>query len=236
VRNLDVYYGSIAAVRGVSLEVYRQEVVCLLGPNGAGKTTVLNAIIGHIKARAGIIEYRNGDRWVQLQDYPTHERAKIGILSVAAVENVLPRFTVQENLEIGAHMRNDKTGVRGDIEKQFARFPILRERRKQFAGTQSGGQQKVLAFARALMGRPRLLLLDEPSLGLAGAVRDAVFSMIRHLSQEDGWAALLVEQSVKKGLEVSDRAYVMRIGAVDFTAPSQELLLSNRIELAYFGA
>jgi branched-chain amino acid transport system ATP-binding protein len=143
---------------------------------------------------------------------------------------------VLENLEIGAHTRKDRSGVRADIEKQFARFPILRERRKQFAGTLSGGQQKVLAIARALMGRPRLLLLDEPSLGLAGGIRDTVFSMIRHLSQEEGWEAVLVEQNVKKGLESSDRAYVMRIGAVDFSAPSQELLSSNRIEQAYFGA
>jgi branched-chain amino acid transport system ATP-binding protein len=230
VSDLSVYYGSIAAVQGVSLEVSEQEVVCLLGPNGAGKSSVLNAIIGHVKARSGVIEYRNGERWVEIQDYPAHERAKIGILSVAAVENVLPRFTVQENLEIGAYTRTERSGIRADIEKQFSRFPILRERRKQFAGTLSGGQQKMLAIARALMGRPRLLLLDEPSLGLAGKIRDAVFGMIRGISLEDGWVALLVEQNVKKGLEISDRAYVMRIGAVDFMAASSELLHGDRIE------
>jgi branched-chain amino acid transport system ATP-binding protein len=235
VRDLDVYYGSIATVRGVSLEVRRREIVCLLGPNGAGKTTVLNAIIGHVKPRAGVIEYRNGEHWIEIQGHPVHERVRMGILSVAAVENVLPRFTVEENLEIGAYARTDKATIQEDLSRQFTRFPILKERRKQFAGTLSGGQQKILAIARALMGRPRLLLLDEPSLGLAGVVRDEVFSMVRNLSREDGWEALLVEQNVKQGLEVSDRAYVMRIGAVDFTAASRELLHSDRIEKAYFG-
>ena len=158
-----------------------------------------------------------------------------GIVSVAAHENLLPRFTVEENLAIGAYLRTDKAAVRDDMERQYVRFPILKERRRQFAGTLSGGQQRMLAMARALMGAPRMLILDEPSLGLAGAVMSEVFDTIRRLNREEGLEILLVEQNVRKGLEYSDRAYVMRIGGIDFSAPSSELLESDRVELAYFG-
>ena len=235
VADLDVYYGAIAAVREVSLELRQSEIVCLLGPNGAGKTTVLNAIVGEVAPRSGVIEYLSDGESIELQDLPPHARARLGIVSVAAHENILPRFTVEENLEVGAYLRRDRKAVREDMEAQYARFPILKERRRQFAGTLSGGQQKMLAMARALMARPRMLILDEPSLGLAGAVMGEVFDTIRSLNREHGLEILLVEQNVRKGLEYSDRAYVMRIGGIEFSAPSRELLDSDRIELAYFG-
>ena len=235
VADLDVYYGAIAAVREVSLELRQSEIVCLLGPNGAGKTTVLNAIVGEVAPRSGVIEYLSDGESIELQDLPPHARARLGIVSVAAHENILPRFTVEENLEVGAYLRRDRRAVREDMEAQYARFPILKERRRQFAGTLSGGQQKMLAMARALMAKPRMLILDEPSLGLAGAVMGEVFDTIRSLNREHGLEILLVEQNVRKGLEYSDRAYVMRIGGIEFSAPSRELLDSDRIELAYFG-
>ena len=235
VKDLDVYYGRIPAVQDVSLEVRKHEIVSLLGPNGAGKTTVLKAIVGLLKPRKGTIEYRKGSEWIEIQKMPVHERAALGIFTVAAVENVLPRFTVEENLRVGAYMRGDKEEIERDIEAQFERFPILKERRKQLSGTLSGGEQKMLAIARALMGHPKFLLLDEPSLGLAGKIMEEVFQIITAINREEELEALLVEQNVKKGLEVSTRAYIMRIGAIDFEAPSEELLHDNRIETAYFG-
>ena len=214
VSDIDVYYGEVPAVQDASLEVRRSEIVCVLGPNGAGKTTLLKAVIGSVKTRKGTIDYRvNGD-WSKLHTLATHQRAKLGMYTVAAVENVMPRFTVEENLEVGAYVRNDKEQIRIDMEEQFERFPILAERRKQLSGTLSGGEQKMLAIARAMMGRPKFLLLDEPSLGLSGKMMDLVFEMIRRINQDHELECLLVEQNVKKGLEVSDRAYVMRIGGI----------------------
>ena len=236
VRDVDVHYGEIPAVLDANLEVRRSEIVCVLGPNGAGKTTLLKAVIGSVKASKGTIEYRVDGRWRDLHGMETHERAPLGIYTVAAVENVMPRFTVEENLEIGAYVRNDREQIRIDMEAQFERFPILADRRKQLSGTLSGGEQKMLAIARAMMGRPNFLLLDEPSLGLSGKMMDVVFDMIRKINAEHELECLLVEQNVKKGLEVSDRAYVMRIGGIEFEAPSHTLVDGKRIEEAYFGS
>ena len=234
VSGLDVYYGRLPAVQDVSLEVREGEIVALVGPNGAGKTTVMKAIIGLVKPHRGRIEFRRDGRWIEIQDLPVHARVRLGIHTVAAVENVLPRFTVERNLRIGAYTRDDDE-IERDLERQLERFPILRQRRDQLAGTLSGGEQKMLAIGRALMGRPGLLLLDEPSLGLAGRVMDEVFDIVTAISREQGLEVLLVEQNVRKGLESSVRTYVMRIGAVDFEAPSAELLEDDRIEQAYFG-
>ena len=236
VHDMDVHYGEIPAVLDANLEVRRSEIVCVLGPNGAGKTTLLKAVVGSVKASKGTIEYRVDGRWRDLHRMETHERAPLGIYTVAAVENVMPRFTVEENLEIGAYVRNDKEQIRIDMEAQFERFPILADRRKQLSGTLSGGEQKMLAIARAMMGRPKFLLLDEPSLGLSGKMMDVVFDMIRKINAEHELECLLVEQNVKKGLEVSDRAYVMRIGGIEFEAPSHTLVDGKRIEEAYFGS
>ena len=234
VSGLDVYYGPLPAVQDVSLEVREGEIVALVGPNGAGKTTVMKAIIGLVKPRRGRIEFRRDGRWIEIQDLPVHTRVRLGIHTVAAVENVLPRFTVERNLRVGAYTRDDDE-IEADLERQLERFPILRQRRAQLAGTLSGGEQKMLAIGRALMGRPGLLLLDEPSLGLAGRVMDEVFDIVTAISREQRLEVLLVEQNVRKGLESSARTYVMRIGAVDFEAPSAELLEDDRIEQAYFG-
>ncbi len=234
VSDLDVYYGRLPAVQDVSLEVRDGEIVSLIGPNGAGKTTVMKAIIGLVKVRKGRIQFRSDGQWIEIQDLPIHERVRLGIHTVAAVENVLPRFTVERNLRIGAYTRNDDE-IGRDLEKQFERFPILHQRREQLAGTLSGGEQKMLAIGRALMGRPRFLLLDEPSLGLAGRVMDEVFDIVAAINREEKLEVLLVEQNVKKGLESSARTYVMRIGAIDFEAPSGDLLTDDRIEQAYFG-
>ena len=234
VSGLDVYYGRLPAVQDVSLEVREGEIVALVGPNGAGKTTVMKAIIGLVKPRRGRIEFRRDGRWIEIQDLPVHTRVRLGIHTVAAVENVLPRFTVERNLRVGAYTRDDDE-IEADLERQLERFPILRQRRAQLAGTLSGGEQKMLAIGRALMGRPGLLLLDEPSLGLAGRVMDEVFDIVTAISREQRLEVLLVEQNVRKGLESSARTYVMRIGAVDFEAPSAELLEDDRIEQAYFG-
>ena len=236
VDDIDIYYGEYAAVSGASIEVRKSEIVCVLGPNGAGKTTLLKAVIGSLKPRKGTISFRQGNSWISLQDRATHERAGLGIYTVAAVENVLPRFTVEENLRLGAYVRTDKAKIATDLTRQFDRFPVLKERRKQLAGTLSGGEQKMLAIARALMGEPKFLLLDEPSLGLSGKVMDKVFTIIRDINREHELECLLVEQNVKKALEVSDRAYVMRIGGIEFTAPSRELVDGKRIEEAYFGS
>ncbi|MCE2482054.1 MAG: ABC transporter ATP-binding protein [Alphaproteobacteria bacterium] len=236
VHDMDVHYGEIPAVLDANLEVRRSEIVCVLGPNGAGKTTLLKAVVGSVKASKGTIEYRIDGGWRDLRRMETHERAPLGIYTVAAVENVMPRFTVEENLEIGAYVRNDKEQIRIDMEAQFERFPILADRRKQLSGTLSGGEQKMLAIARAMMGRPKFLLLDEPSLGLSGKMMDVVFEMIRKINAEHELECLLVEQNVKKGLEVSDRAYVMRIGGIEFEAPSHTLVDGKRIEEAYFGS
>lgn len=235
VDDIDIYYGEIPAVQDASIEVRKSEIVCVLGPNGAGKTTLLKAVIGSLKPKKGTIQFKSNGSWVSLQDKETHERATLGIFTVAAVENVMPRFTVEENLRLGAYVRNDKPKIETDLTRQFDRFPVLKERRKQLAGTLSGGEQKMLAIARALMGEPKFLLLDEPSLGLSGKVMDRVFTIIRDINREHELECLLVEQNVKKALEVSDRAYVMRIGGIAFTAPSHELVDGKRIEEAYFG-
>ena len=234
VSNLDVYYGRLPAVQDVSLKVREGEIVSLIGPNGAGKTTVMKAIMGLVKCRSGRIEFRSDDSWIEIQDMPIHERVRLGIYTVAAVENVLPRFTVERNLRIGAYTRHDNE-IDRDLDKQFERFPILRQRCDQLAGTLSGGEQKMLAIGRALMGRPKFLLLDEPSLGLAGRIMDEVFDIIGAINREEKLEVLLVEQNVKKALETSSRTYVMRIGAVDFAAPSANLLEDGRVEQAYFG-
>ena len=236
VNDIDVFYGEIPAVQDASLEVRRSEIVCVLGPNGAGKTTLLKAVFGSVRTKKGSIEYRVDDDWRSLHTMETHERAGLGMYTVAAVENVMPRFTVEENLGIGAYVRNDKEQIRIDMEEQFELFPILAERRKQLSGTLSGGEQKMLAIARAMMGRPKFLLLDEPSLGLSGKMMDVVFEMIRKINADHELECLLVEQNVKKGLEVSDRAYVMRIGGIEFEAPSHTLVDGKRIEEAYFGS
>ncbi len=236
VRGLDVTYGGLVAAQDVSLEVGRGEIVSLLGPNGAGKTSVLRAIMGLVPRARGTVEFFDGVTVHRVDALPTHRLAALGVASVPSLRIVLPRMTVEENLEVGGlFLGQDRTAIARDRDRLCELFPVLGRRRRALAATLSGGEQRMLAIARALMARPRLLLLDEPSLGLAPLVLNEIFAMLQRINAESEVDVLLVEQNVKKALEISHRAYVMRIGALDFDGSSQEILASGRLESAYLG-
>jgi branched-chain amino acid transport system ATP-binding protein len=236
VQGLEVRYGKVIAASDVSLDVNRGEVVALLGPNGAGKTSVLKSIMGLVPAARGTIEFFDGATRHRIEDKPAHLLARLGIANVPAQHVVLPRMTVAENLEVGGlFLTRDRDTVRRSVSEMFEKFPILGARRRQYAGSLSGGEQRQLAVARALMSRPRLMLLDEPSLGLAPLVLNDVFGMLRRINREDGVDMLVVEQNVKKALEIADRAYVMRIGGIDFTGTSAAVAGSEKLRDAYLG-
>jgi len=236
VTGLDVQYGALVAAQDIALAVHRGEIVSLLGPNGAGKTSVLRAIMGLVPHTRGTVEFFDGATLHRLDTLPTHRLAALGIASVPSLRIVLPRMTVEENLEVGAlFLRRDAAALARERDRLCEIFPVLGRRRRALAATLSGGEQRMLAIARALMARPRLLLLDEPSLGLAPLVLNEIFAMLQRINAEGGVDVLLVEQNVKKALEISHRAYVMRIGALDFEGPSREILASGRLESAYLG-
>jgi|SRR5581483_9321297 len=237
VENLEVTYGPVTAAKDVSLLVGRGEIIALLGPNGAGKTSVLKAILGLARASSGTIEFSSGGNTRRIDRVPTHQLAKLGIASVPALSPILPRMTVAENLEVGSlFLSASARAVSEARERLYDRFPILRERRRQFAGSLSGGEQRMLAIARSLMPQPRLLLLDEPSLGLAPIPLAKIFGLLVEINRSDGVDILIVEQNVKKALEVSHRAYVMRIGGIEFSGPSREIAESGRLHDAYLGS
>jgi len=236
VTGLDVQYGALVAAQDIALEVHRGEIVSLLGPNGAGKTSVLRAVMGLVPHTRGTVEFFDGATLHRLDTLPTHRLAALGIASVPSLRSVLPRMTGEENLEVGAlFLRRDAAALARERDRLCEIFPVLGRRRRALAATLSGGEQRMLAIARALMARPRLLLLDEPSLGLAPLVLNEIFAMLQRINAEGGVDVLLVEQNVKKALEISHRAYVMRIGALDFEGPSREILASGRLESAYLG-
>ncbi|MBM3571555.1 MAG: ABC transporter ATP-binding protein [Alphaproteobacteria bacterium] len=236
VDGLEVRYGRVVAASGVSLTVNPGEIIALLGPNGAGKTSVLRAIAGLIPAAQGLVEYFDGERPHRIDGRRGFELAQLGIASVPAQHVVLPRMTVEENLEIGGrYLMADQRVVRRAVEAAFERFPALKERRFNFAGRLSGGEQRQLAIARALIPRPRLMLLDEPSIGLAPKTLAEIFGLLARINAEDGVSILMVEQNVVKALEVANRAYVMRVGAMDFSGPSAEIAKSPRLADAYLG-
>ena len=226
---LQVYYGEIHALKGVSLEVQRGEIVALLGNNGAGKTTTLKTISGLLVPRQGSIQLE--DR--PLVGTPPHDVVGLGIGHVPEGRRIFNRLTVRENLMMGAFLRSDG-GIDADLQRVFALFPRLSERITQVAGTLSGGEQQMLAIGRALMARPRLLLLDEPSLGLAPTVVDQVFAAIRAIHDE-GVAILLVEQNVAQALAIANRAYVLEEGRIVAAGPPSTLLAESRIQEAYLG-
>ena len=237
VRDLEVRYAEVVAATEVSLEVQEREMVALLGPNGAGKTSVLRSIMGLVRAARGEIEFHDGTRSHRIERKPAHELARLGVSNVPSQHVVLPRMTVAENLEVGAlFLGADRDAIRRRAEEMFERFPALGVRREQLSGSLSGGEQRQLAVARALMHRPKLMLLDEPSLGLAPLVLREIFELLKRINREDGVAILMVEQNVNKALEVSDRAYVMRIGAIDFSGPSPEVAKSEKLAHAYLGS
>ena len=230
INNLSVNYGGIQALQDVTLAVYPGEAVTLIGANGAGKSTTLRAISRLLSPRAGQIVYDGRDIGRLRPD----EVVRLGIAQCPEGRRVLARQSVLDNLLLGAYTRADRAQVKADIERQFASFPRLAERRAQLAGTLSGGEQQMLAIARALMSRPRLLLLDEPSLGLAPLIVRGIFSIIREL-RSTGMTILLVEQNATLALQQADRGYVLEAGRVTISGPAAELLTDERVRQAYLG-
>jgi branched-chain amino acid transport system ATP-binding protein len=224
-------YGPIDVLHDVSLQVGEGEIVTMIGANGAGKTTTLMSISGVIKPRGGTVEFNGND----LTRVPAHQVVTRGIAQSPEGRKIFPRLSVLENLQMGAFTRNDNDGIAADVEKAFTMFPILKERKNQAGGLLSGGQQQMLAIARALMARPKLLLLDEPSLGLAPQVVVQIFDVIKQLNQAQGVSVLLVEQNARMALKVAHRGYVLETGRVTFTDDAKVLLNDPRIRAAYLG-
>ena len=231
IEGLAIHYGGIRAVKGIDLAVDEGEVVCLIGANGAGKTTTLRALAGILSPAAGRIRYAGED----LAGVAVYQRVRRGLAMVPEGRGVFPRLTVEENLRMGAYFRSDRDGIQADLEQGFNLFPRLRERRAQKAGTLSGGEQQMLAIARALMSRPRLLLLDEPSMGLAPLAVRKIFETIRLIASQ-GVTLLLVEQNARMALEVSRRGYVLEGGRVALSDTTVNLLESPAVQAAYLGA
>jgi branched-chain amino acid transport system ATP-binding protein len=223
-------YGAIEVLKDVSLEVRPGEIVTIIGANGAGKTTTLMCISGVNRLRAGKILFQGQE----IHHLPPHEIVRLGLCQSPEGRKIFPRLTVLENLELGAITRDDHAGIRRDLDHIYSLFPILRERTKQPGGTLSGGEQQMLAVARALMARPKLLLLDEPSLGLAPLIVTKIFEVIRTLNQ-DGIAVLLVEQNARMALKLAHRGYVLETGRITISAPAADLLNDERIKHAYLG-
>ncbi|MFN7512338.1 ABC transporter ATP-binding protein [Microcystis sp.] len=230
INDLSVNYGGIKALQQVSLRVETGEIVTLIGANGAGKTTTLKTISRILTAKTGRIIYQGQD----ITHLPPHEIVKRGIAHSPEGRRILARQTVLTNLQLGAYTRSDRLGVKSDIEEQWRLFPRLSERREQLAGTLSGGEQQMLAIARALMSRPKLLLLDEPSLGLAPQIVREIFSIIRKLN-ESGVTILLVEQNANLALETANRGYVLEAGRLTIAGEAGDLLRDERVKQAYLG-
>ncbi len=230
IKDLQVNYGAIEALRGVSLEVPEKQVVALIGANGAGKTTTLRAVSRMLRPVAGSVRFQ-GEEITRLAP---HEIVARGLAHAPEGRGIFLNLTVQENLELGAFLRKDAAGIAEDMEKFYGLFPILKERRHQVSGTLSGGEQQMLAVARALMSRPRLLLLDEPSLGLAPQVVERIFQVLRDISAQ-GVALLLVEQNAHKALQIAHRGYVLETGEVVMQGTGKELLASPEVRKAYLG-
>jgi branched-chain amino acid transport system ATP-binding protein len=227
---LKVAYGGINAVKGIDFAVAAGEMVTLIGANGAGKTTTLKALTGLVHPSAGRVRYNGAD----ITALPSHRLVALGIALVPEGRGVFPRLTVEENIDMGAYCRDDKREIRADHEHVLTLFPRLAERHQQAAGTLSGGEQQMLAIARAIMGRPRLLLLDEPSMGLAPLMVQKIFETIRAIAAT-GVTTLLVEQNAKLALELCDRGYVMESGEITLTDRAPALLANPRVRRAYLG-
>lgn len=230
VDRLAVHYGGIRAVQDVTLAVAEGETVCVIGANGAGKSTTLRALVGLATAAAGSITYRGRD----VTHLPVHQRSRLGLSLVPEGRGIFPRMSVTENLLMGAYQHRDGAGIRRDLERVLALFPRLAERKAQVAGTLSGGEQQMLAVGRALMSRPRLLLLDEPSMGLAPLVVEKIFETLREVAAQ-GVTLMLVEQNANLALQISDRGYVLEGGRVAISGPAAGLLQDPRVRAAYLG-
>jgi branched-chain amino acid transport system ATP-binding protein len=230
VQDISVYYNSIQALKGVSLELDEGELVTIVGSNGAGKTTTMMTISGILRPRQGTVRFEGQD----ITRLSSHEIVQRGISHCPEGRQIFTGLTVAENLVVGAYNRRDREGIARDLEWVHSLFPILAERRKQSAGTLSGGEQQMLAIARALMSRPRLLLLDEPSLGLAPLLVDRIFEVIGHL-REQGVTILLVEQNAYQALRIADRAYVLETGHIKLAGLARELANNDEVKKAYLG-
>ena len=230
VSDIHVYYGAIHAIKGISLEVYDNEIVTLIGANGAGKSTTLNTIAGLLKPRQGTVAL-NGEI---ISGLGASKVVPKGLSLCPEGRRIFQQMTVRENLEMGSYTR-PATEIAGSLEDVFKRFPRLKEREKQIAGTLSGGEQQMLAMARALMSKPKLMMLDEPSMGLAPILVEQIFSIIKELHQA-GTTILLVEQNAQMALQVADRAYVMETGNITLQGPAEELLHNEAVQRAYLGS
>ena len=230
VNDINVFYGAIHAIKGVSLEVNEGEIVTLIGANGAGKSTILRTISGLLKPKTGSIQFEGQE----IAGMSAHEIVKTGISQVPEGRRIFAEMSVLENLELGAFTRKDKDGIKADMELVFERFPRLKERIGQLAGTLSGGEQQMLAMGRALMSRPRLLLLDEPSMGLAPLLIKEIFAIIQYINKT-GTTVLLVEQNANMALSIAHRAYVLETGRITLSGDAKELAASDEVRKAYLG-
>lgn len=231
VKDLEVYYGMIQAIKGISFQVDEGDVIALIGANGAGKTTILHTITGLIPAKAGTITFEGTD----ITHMPGHKLVPMGIAHVPEGRRVFAQLSVLENLKMGAYTRKDKQEIEDTIKMIYGRFPRLEERKNQLAGTLSGGEQQMLAMGRALMSHPRLIVMDEPSMGLSPKLVKEIFSIIRKL-HEQGITILLVEQNAKMALSIADRAYVLETGRITMEGDAKELLNNEQVRKAYLGA
>lgn len=230
INDINVFYGAIHAIKGVSLEINEGEIVTLIGANGAGKSTILRTISGLLKPKTGSIQFEGQE----IAGMPAHEIVKTGISQVPEGRRIFAEMSVLENLELGAFTRKDKDGIKADMELVFDRFPRLKERIGQLAGTLSGGEQQMLAMGRALMSRPRLLLLDEPSMGLAPLLIKEIFAIIQDINKT-GTTVLLVEQNANMALSIAHRAYVLETGRITLSGDAKELAASDEVRKAYLG-
>uniref|UniRef100_UPI000E202AC1 ABC transporter ATP-binding protein n=1 Tax=Chromobacterium vaccinii TaxID=1108595 RepID=UPI000E202AC1 len=227
---MQVAYGGIQAVKGVDFHIDQGELVTLIGANGAGKTTTLKTLVGMVKKSGGSIVYDGKD----VASIPSHDFVRHGLAMVPEGRGVFAKLTVEENLQMGAYYRNDKAAIQSEIEHVYELFPRLKERRLQLAGTLSGGEQQMVAMGRAMLSKPKLLLLDEPSMGLAPIIVEKIFEIIQMVSKQ-GVTMLLVEQNAKLALEVSQRGYVMESGRITMSGDAKELLNDERVRNAYLG-
>ncbi len=230
IEGLHVYYGAINAIKGISFKVDQGKVITLIGANGAGKTTTLSTIAGLVKAKRGRILFEGKE----IQNLPPHQINRMGVCLVPEGRRIFPNLTVMENLMMGAFNRKDKNGVKKDLEWVFSLFPRLAERKNQLGGTLSGGEQQMLAISRALMSKPKVLMMDEPSLGLAPILVEEVFEIIRKLNSE-GMTILLVEQNAVGALNISHYGYVLETGNITLEGPSKDLLKNEKVKKAYLG-
>lgn len=230
VKNLEVYYGMIQAIKGISFEVNEGEVIALIGANGAGKTTTLHAVTGLIPAKAGEIIF-DGKNVAKI---PGHKIVSMGMAHVPEGRRVFAELSVYQNLKMGAYTRKDKDEIAGNLEMVYKRFPRLKERKNQMAGTLSGGEQQMLAMGRALMSQPKIILMDEPSMGLSPIFVNEIFDIIREVSAA-GTTVLLVEQNAKKALSIADRAYVLETGRITLQGDAKELMNDESVKKAYLG-